>query len=120
MREYLDEVVYEMLRLRFTFPLKEKYFELRQRMKSRKVAIVVARKLVVMMFSMLKKGTLFIVENTKEREEIKAYQERKVIVCAGKYNKFCKSCKDISKMVEITNTFHSNELGILNFNLQGA
>jgi len=34
-------------------------------MKSRKAAIAVARKLVVMIFSMLKNGTLFMVE--KER-----------------------------------------------------
>ncbi len=120
LREYLVEAVYSMLRTKFNFPLKEKYLALRERMVSRKAAIAVARKLVVMMFSMLKNGTLYMVEKIEDREQVIAYQNRKTIQKVGGYDRFRKSCKDFTGMVEITNTFYCNELGVLKFNLQGA
>jgi len=120
LREYLVEAVFAMMRTKFNFPLKEKYLELRQRMKSRKAAIAVARKLVVMIFSMLKKGTLYMVEKEENREQVAAYHKRKYIQSVGRYYKFRESCKDISAMIEITNTFYSNELGVLKFKQQGA
>ena len=77
LREYLIESVFAMTKPQFDFPLKRKFNELRLRMGGRKAAVAIARKMVVMMYSMLKNGTLFTVEDEQERQEVAAYHARK-------------------------------------------
>ncbi len=100
---------------KFDFPLKRKYLEMKQRMNGRKAAVAIARKLVTIMYAMLKNGTVFFVEKEEERKAIATYQSRKRIKSLGGYYKICNSCKEYSEMIEVTNTLHSNEIGVLKF-----
>jgi len=120
LREYLIESVFAMTKTRFDFPLKHKFDELRQRMGARKAAVAIARKLVVMIYSMLRNGTLFTVEDELDRQQVVAYQARKQLPVIGRYNKIRKSCKGYTKMVNLTNSMKVNELGIFKFLNQGA
>jgi len=56
-----------------------------------------------------------IVEKEEERKAIATYQSRKRIKSLGGYYKICNSCKEYSEMIEVTNTLHSNEIGVLKF-----
>ncbi len=106
LREYLIESVFAMTKTRFDFPpLKHKFDELRQRMGGvRKAAVAIGRKLVVMIYSMLRNGTLFTVEDEMDRQQVAVYQARKRLPIIGRYNKIRKSCKGgYTKMVNLTN-----------------
>jgi len=115
LREYLVEAVLTIQNTKFDFPLKRKYLEMKQRMNGRKAAVAIARKLVTIMYAMLKNGTVFFVEKEEERKAIATYQSRKRIKSLGGYYKICNSCKEYSEMIEVTNTLHSNEIGVLKF-----
>ena len=112
LRGYLIEAVFAMMRTSFDFPLKRKYQELRERMGARKAAVAIARKLVTVMYSMLKHGTIFTVENEEEQQEVTAYHARKKLRAVGQYNKIRKSCKAYPEMVAVTNSMVINELGV--------
>ncbi|WP_319756111.1 IS110 family transposase [uncultured Sphaerochaeta sp.] len=120
LREYLIESVFAMTKTHFDFPLKRKFNELRLRMGGRKAAVAIARKMVVMMYSMLKNGTLFTVEDEQERQEVAAYHARKHLPILGRYNQIRQSCKGFEEMIEITNSMTINELGVFKFLNQGA
>lgn len=120
LREYLIESVFAMTKTQFDFPLKRKFNELRLRMGGRKAAVAIARKMVVMMYSMLKNGTLFTVEDEQERQEVAAYHARKHLPILGRYNQIRQSCKGFEEMIEITNSMTINELGVFKFLNQGA
>ena len=81
-------------------------------MVARKAAVAVARKLVTLMYSMLKHGTLFTVENEEKQQEVAAYHARKNLQVIGRYNKIRKSCKGYSEMVAITHSMTIDELGV--------
>jgi len=112
LRGYLIESVFAMMRTSFDFPLKRKYEEFRERMGARKAAVAIARKLVMMMYSMLKHGTIFTVGDIAERMEVVAYHARKNLRAVGQYNKIRKSCKAYPEMITATNSMVINELGV--------
>jgi hypothetical protein len=89
-------------------------------MGARKAAVAIARKLVVMIYSMLRNGILFTVEDKLDKQQVAAYQARKRLPIIGRYNKIRKSCKGYTKMVNLTNSMKVNELGIFKFLNQGA
>jgi transposase len=120
LREYLIESVFAMNKTRFDFPLKHKYHEMQQRMGTRKAAVATARKLVVLIYSMLKNGTLFTVEEELERQWVAAYHARKHLPVIGRYNQIRQSCKEYSQIVKTTNSMSVNELGVLKFIPQGT
>jgi len=120
LREYLIESVFAMTKTRFDFPLKRKYQEMQQRMGARKAAVAIARKLVVIIYSMLKNGTLFTVENETEKEELSAYHARKHLPIIGRYNQIRQSYKDYTTIKEKTKSMYTNELGVIKFLQKGA
>lgn len=120
MREYLVESVFAMTKTNFDFPLKQKFLEMKQRMGGRKAAVAIARKLVVIIYSMLKNGTLFTVEDETEKEELAAYHARKHLPVIGRYNQIRQSCKDYPMLKEKTKTMYTNELGVMKILQQGA
>ena len=115
LRGYLIESVFAMMRTSFDFPLKRKYEEFRERMGARKAAVAIARKLVMMMYSMLKHGTIFTVGDIAERLEVAAYHARKKIPAVGRYNQIRKSCNAYPEMIAATNSMVINELGVFKF-----
>lgn len=115
LRGYLIESVFAMMRTSFDFPLKLKYEEFRERMGARKAAVAIARKLVTMMYSMLRHGTIFTVDDDWERPKVAAYHARKELPVIGRYNNIRKSCKAYPEMVALTNSMVTNELGVLKF-----
>ena len=115
LRGYLIESVFAMMRTSFDFPLKRKYEEFRERMGARKAAVAIARKLVTMMYSMLRHGTIFTVEDAEERQDVAAYHARKDLKAIGRYNKIRQSCKAYPEMVALTNSLVTNELGVFKF-----
>ncbi|MFZ7133963.1 MAG: transposase [Eubacteriales bacterium] len=112
-REYLIESVFAMTKTQFDFPLKRKYNELQLRMGARKAAVAISRKLIIMMHSMLKNGTLFTVEDKLERQQVAVYHSRKHLPIIGRFNQIHQSCKEYSQMVKTTNSMKVNELGVL-------
>jgi len=115
LRGYLIESVFAMMRTSFDFPLKRKYEEFRERMGARKAAVAIARKLVTMMYSMLKHGTIFTVGDIAERLEVAAYHARKDLKAIGRYNIIRQSCKAYPEMLDLTNSMITNELGVFKF-----
>ena len=115
LRGYLIESVFAMMRTSFDFPLKRKYEEFRERMGARKAAVAIARKLVTMMYAMLKHGTIFTVEDAEERQDVAAYHARKDLKAIGRYNKIQQSCKAYPEMLNLTNSMITNELGVFKF-----
>jgi len=113
LREYLVESVFSMQTTKFAFPLKKKYRELRDRMSGRKAAVAVARKLVELMYAMLKNKTLFTVIDPKEKEQLESYYSRKNLVVSGRYNKIRQSCKSFETFQYNSNLLCPNELGVL-------
>jgi hypothetical protein len=97
------------------YGFKRKYDELRQRMGTRKAAVATARKFVVLIYSMLKNGTLFTVEEELERQWVAAYHARKHLPVIGRDNQIRQSCKEYSQIVKTTNSMAVNELGVLKF-----
>lgn len=120
LREYLVESVFAMTKTNFDFPLKQKFLEMKQRMGGRKAAVAIARKLVVIIYSMLKNGTLLTVEDETEKEELAAYHARKHLPVIGRYNQIRQSCKDYPMLKEKTKTMYTNELGVMKILQQGA
>lgn len=116
LREYLVESVFSMQKTKFDFPLKRKYRELRERMGGRKAAVAVARKMVELMYSMLKNQTLFTVMDETAKEQLATYQDKKHFVAPGRYNKIRQSCKQFQKFKENSNLLQLNELGVLKIN----
>lgn len=82
-------------------------------MGARKAAVAVARKLVVMIYAMLKNGTLFTVGNPADSKRLATYHTTKKLVVSGGYNKIRKSCKDFETFKKNTNLLKENELGVL-------
>ena len=115
LRGYLIESVFAMMRTSFDLPLKRKYEEFRERMGARKAAVAIARKLVTMMYSMLRHGTIFTVEDAEERQDVAAYHARKDLKAIGRYNKIRQSCKAYPEMLNLTNSMITNELGVFKF-----
>ena len=120
LREYLVESVFSMQKTKFDFPLKRKYRELRERMGGRKAAVAVARKMVELMYSMLKNQTLFTVMDETAKEQLATYQDKKHFVASGRYNKIRQSCKQFQKFQENSNLLQVNELGVLKIIYDGS
>ncbi len=62
-------------------------------MSGRKPAVAVARKLVELIYAMLKNKTLFTVIDDTGREQLESYHSRKNLVVSGRYYKIRQSCK---------------------------
>jgi len=120
LREYLVEAVFSMQITKFNFPLKKKYQQLRARMGGRKAAVAVARKLVEMIYAMLKNGTLFTVGDPTDIKRLASYQNKKKLAVLGGYNKIRKSCKDLKTFQKNSNLLKENELGVLKITLIGG
>jgi hypothetical protein len=93
---------------------------MRQRIGTRKAAVAMARKLVVIIYSILKNGTLFTVGSEAEKVELAAYHARKHLPVIDRYNQIRKSCKDYPILEEKTKSMYSNELGVMKNFQQGA
>lgn len=111
LRKCLVQCAYSLVRVSCNFRLKVKYKDFRGRMPGRKAAIAIARKLVCIMYSMLKNGTLFSAKDEEERKGIEAYQRRKTLETIGSYNKNSQICKGFSKLKNNTNSIDWKKLG---------
>jgi len=112
LRKCLVQCAYAMPRVSCDFKLKGKLKDFKGRMPGRKAAIAIARKLVCVMYSMLKNGTLFSSDDEEEKKGIETYQQRKILEDMGSYNKNIKSCRRFSELTNHTNSIDWKKLGI--------
>jgi hypothetical protein len=75
--------------------------------------VAVARKLVEMMYAMLKNRTLFTVGDPEEKKRLASYHNTKKLVVSGGYDKIRKSCKGFQMFQKNSNLLKENELGVL-------
>jgi transposase len=113
LRKCLVESAYALGRTKTNCPLKLKYQQMRTRVGTRKAVVAIARKLVELMYAMLKNRTLFTSTDPGQQAGLDAYLRRKVLVGCHRFSITRKNCSNYMRLEENTKLLHENELGVI-------